>query len=103
MLKVIINPVNVIRYLFFFSNNSIFLFNSAIKLFASSYSFIHYDQNNNVINGDVVGTGHKLVININDSEKIEYTISILGDVTGDGIVNIADVIKIADHTINKNV
>jgi len=84
-------------------NNSFEDIIDKIKIFASSYSFSHYNQNNNEVNYDLVGTGQKLVININDSEKIEYTISISGDVTGDGLINIADVIKIADHTINQNV
>jgi len=84
-------------------SNSFTDISNKIKLFASSYSISHYDQNNREVNTDTVGTGHKLVINISDSEKIEYTISILGDVTGDGIVNIADVIKIADHTIKGNI
>ena len=32
-----------------------------------------------------------------------YTVVVFGDVTGDGNVNIADVVKIADHTIQQNV
>ena len=48
-------------------------------------------------------TGDMIGIKINNSKEYQYPISILGDVTGDGIINIADVIKIADHTITQNV
>lgn len=33
----------------------------------------------------------------------KYTIIVKGDVTGDGLVNIADVVKVADHTISQNI
>jgi len=57
----------------------------------------------NVIeNSDIIGTGYKIEIELSSGTK-EYTLVVSGDVTGDGIVNIADVLKIADHTINKNI
>ena len=61
------------------------------------------NKTSNVIeNSDIIGTGYKIEIELSSGTK-EYTLVVLGDVTGDGIVNIADVLKIADHTINKNI
>jgi len=51
---------------------------------------------------DNVGTKYKLIIEFSKT-RLEYTLSIAGDVTCDGIVNIADVLKIADHTITEDV
>ena len=31
-----------------------------------------------------------------------YTVIVKGDVTSDGVINISDVVKIADHTIKQN-
>ena len=48
-------------------------------------------------------TGSKTRIYNGDTLVIEYTNIVNGDVTGDGIANIADVVKIADHSITQNV
>ena len=85
------------------SNNEFDSVSSLIKVFAKNYSYEHYDKNNNLDDSNVVKTGDKIRIIINDNNIIEYNISIIGDVTGDGIVNIADVIKIADHSIQQDI
>ena len=86
------------------------------KITSSSY---YIDQSNLIIytnpNINIKNFASKLkgVINTNGLSstnmtytgmKIDnYTVVVFGDVTGDGNVNIADVVKIADHTIQYNV
>ena len=50
----------------------------------------------------LIGTGSKVIVEL-ASETIEYTLIVNGDTTGDGVINIADVVKIADHTLSGNV
>lgn len=52
---------------------------------------------------DKIFTGSKTKIYKDSILVVEFINVVSGDVTGDGIVNIADVIKIADHSINQNV
>ena len=40
-----------------------------------------------------------MVLDLN-SKIIEYTLIVSGDITGDGKVNIADIVKIADYTLS---
>ena len=49
-----------------------------------------------------LGTGNKLQF-LFGSRKVEYDISIKGDVTGNGEVKMADVMKVATHIIEGNV
>ena len=51
----------------------------------------------------LIGTGSTTIISYGD-QPIAYYINIVkGDVTGDGMVNIADVIKLADHTVTNDI
>lgn len=84
-------------------SNSFEELKNKIKTFAPSVLYKHYDQNNNLAASDTIGTGHKIQITINNEKIYEYYLSLLGDSTGDGIINIADVIKIADHSIKQNI
>jgi len=52
-------------------------------------------------NTDKVVTGDTIKISKYDESNI-YKVSVLGDFTGDGIVDITDAKKIAEHIINKN-
>lgn len=63
---------------------------------AKYYSF--YKNNVQLSNDDILKTG-LLLKNANR----KYNIIVSGDATGDGIINIADVVKIADHAIKGNV
>lgn len=55
------------------------------------------DVNDNEINEtQPIGTGNKVVVKLGE-KTYTYTLVITGDVTADGIVNIADVIKLADY------
>ena len=51
-------------------------------------------NNNNEVTSGYIGTGMTIE---------DYLIVVKGDVTGDGVVNISDVMKIADHSLNNNV
>ena len=53
-------------------------------------------------NTDFVGTGSKIIMEFSNRTE-EYTIIVEGDVTGDGVINIADVIKLADHTVTRDI
>ncbi len=55
-----------------------------------------------LVNSDIISTGSKINIEI-ANKNIEYTLIVSGDTTGDGIVNISDVIKLADHIITRNI
>ncbi len=51
---------------------------------------------------DIVRTGSKIKIEINTEVK-EYTVSVIGDVTGTGKVTIADVMKTANYILDNSV
>ena len=61
-------------------------------------------RNNNALLSDdsVIGTGSKLKITLSN-RVVEYTLSVRGDVTGNGQAKMADVMKIATHIIEGNV
>ena len=61
-------------------------------------------MNNNELLSDesVIGTGSKLKITLSN-RVVEYTLSVRGDVTGNGQAKMADVMKIATHIIEGNV
>ena len=67
------------------------------------YTLKIYDKSENEKTEGSIATGDKAKIYLDNLLVSEYTLVVSGDVTGDGIVNIADVLKIADHTINKNI
>ena len=68
---------------------------SELKSKISTSGEINYISNdgNAVEDNDIIKTGDKVSININGKES-EYSISVLGDVTGDGEIKINDVSKI---------
>ncbi len=63
-----------------------------------------YDKDDNRLNyNENVGTGTTTKIYKNGVLQVEFINLVYGDVTGDGIVNIADVIKLADHTVTYDI
>lgn len=60
------------------------------------------NKDNEVLEGDVnVGTGSSVMIKIND-DVYKYTIIIYGDVIGDGVLNLFDVMKMANYVYVSN-
>ncbi len=58
-----------------------------------------YNINNDEVADDaILGTNYKLVI-ANNGNNYTYGVAVSGDVTGDGLVKINDVMKIATHSI----
>ena len=79
----------------FFENQTAGTKISELKSKISTSGEINYISNdgNAVEDNDIIKTGDKVSININGKES-EYSISVLGDVTGDGEIKINDVSKI---------
>ena len=74
-----------------------------ISLINTSGSIEVTNNNNELLSDDlVIGTGSKLKITLS-KRTVEYTLSVRGDVTGNGQVKMADVMKIATHIIEGNV
>lgn len=60
---------------------------------SSNKSYVIYDNNNQVVSDDAyIGTGYKIVV-----DNVTYHVIILGDVTGDGRITLADVSKLYNH------
>ena len=73
-----------------------------ISLIKTSES-IEVRNNNKLLSDDsIIGTGSKLKITLS-KRTVEYTLSVRGDVTGNGQAKMADVMKIASHIIEGNV
>lgn len=54
------------------------------------------------VEGDVlVGTGMKVVLSDGDVVSAEYTVMVTGDVSGDGKINISDMVAIQAHILGK--
>lgn len=67
------------------------------------YNIKLLDKNNKeLLNNSIIGNGMKLQHN-NGVDTKEYVLIVMGDTTGDGTINIADVVKIADHSLTGNV
>ena len=74
-----------------------------ILLIRTSGSIEVRNNNNELLSDDlVIGTGSKLKITLS-KRTVEYTLSVRGDVTGNGQAKMADVMKIATHIIEGNV
>ena len=74
-----------------------------ISLINTSGSIEVRNNNNELLSDDSnIGTGSKLKITLSN-RVVEYTLSVRGDVTGNGQAKMADVMKIATHIIEGNV
>ena len=74
-----------------------------VSLIRTSGSIEVRNNNNELLSDDlVIGTGSKLKITLSN-RVVEYTLSVRGDVTGNGQAKMADVMKIATHIIEGNV
>ena len=80
-------------------NNSFSNILNKIKTYSIKTKYKHYDKENKLIDTDITKTGDILKININGVKDYKYIISVIGDVSGDGAVNSADLLKIRQHLI----
>ena len=55
------------------------------------------DKDNIIIDNRNLKTGDKIIFNYSDNKTIEYTLSLIGDSNGDGIINIIDIGLMANH------
>jgi len=68
-----------------------------IHLISTSGTITKLDKNNKELSDDdIIKTGDKIKIELS-KETLTYKVSVLGDITGDGIINIADVGKLYKH------
>ena len=76
---------------------------SIISNINTSGSIKVYDEEDELVedNSKNIGTGWKIKIELTDS-KLEYVVSVKGDLNGDGKTNINDVIKVAKYIANSN-
>lgn len=59
------------------------------------------DKNDNELNeGSLIKTGSKIKTTVNN-EEISLTITVIGDINGDGQVNFSDILAINKHILNK--
>ena len=66
------------------------------KNISSDKSYVIYDNSNNIVSDDAyIGTGYKVVV-----DNITYHVIVLGDVTGDGRISLADVSKLYNYYRN---
>ena len=74
-----------------------------ISLINTSGSIEVRNNNNELLSDDsIIGTGSKVKITLS-KRTVEYTLSVKGDVTGNGQAKMADVMKIATHIIEGNI
>ena len=67
---------------------------SEFKNYLNAKKYVIFNNSNRVNESDVIGTGMTIG---------NYHISILGDVTGDGVVKMNDVMKISNHIVNGSI
>ena len=80
-------------------NNSFNTLTNKVNVYAERSSYKHYDTNNSLVNSDAIKTGDRLVISISGKDAYNYELSVLGDMTGDGKINSADLLRLRQHLI----
>ena len=92
--SVIVNNNNLV-----YKKNSLNSLINTFNIYANNVVYKHYNSNNDLVNTDKLKTGDKLVISILNKDAYSYTISLLGDVSGDGEINSADLLRVRQHLI----
>jgi len=70
---------------------------ASVNINTSGTVTIKNNKGKEITDNELIGTGSKVIVELNN-QTIEYTLIVSGDTTGDVRVNIADVVKLADHT-----
>lgn len=80
------------------ANNTVSKVLEKIKVTGTNITVGIYDKNSTKKEtNDLVATGDKLIIYINNQKNAEYIISVLGDINGDGQLTITDVSKLFQY------
>lgn len=74
---------------------------SNINMGGSNY--IVTDKNYNQVTSGIIATGYKIIVKNIYSDETIYTISIKGDVSGDGNITPLDYVKIKNHIMETNI
>lgn len=70
-----------------------------INTHAIKTEYSHYDKDNKLVDNGIAKTGDILKIKLNEIKDYKYTLGVIGDVSGDGAVNSADLLKMRQHLI----
>lgn len=70
-----------------------------INTHAIKTEYSHYDKDNKLVDNGIVRTGDILKIKLNGIKDYKYTLGVIGDVSGDGAVNSADLLRMRQHLI----
>lgn len=71
---------------------------------STPYTLRFLDKDLNELDDEnFIGTASKIQVLQEDSVKLEYTVLIYGDITGEGRVNSADLLKIRQHMLESNI
>ncbi|MBQ9023714.1 MAG: hypothetical protein IJ105_00665 [Bacilli bacterium] len=107
-----VTPADIISYIGYNNNSNVLskitegtdISNiiSNIKDKYSQANVIIKDKNNNQKTKGKISTNDKIIITINN-QTIEYSTVIYGDVSGDGIIDITDLLKVQKHIKNVSV
>lgn len=76
------------------TNNNFTNLVNGINIYASTSNIKHLDLEGKATNNGLIKTGDKLSITINNSHLLEYQLVYLGDVNGNGQIDIIDYIRI---------
>ena len=74
-------------------------------MYQTGYSLKHYNSDKtttNLGNGLYVRTGDYLSFDIDNKTMYEYSVSILGDVNGDGKISALDYVRIKNYIMKGN-
>ena len=85
-----------------FSNNSFNNLINQVNIYSPSKIIRHLDNGKNVISSDIIKTGDIMEININNSKTYEYELAFIGDVNGNGEIDIIDYIRIMKDIMGTN-
>ncbi len=81
------------------ANNSFQNIKNSITGYAINISYYHNDNNNLSVASNSVKTGDKIKILLNNSKSYEYDLSLMGDISGDGLINSADLLQIRQYLL----
>lgn len=86
-----------------FSNNSFRNLSNNIHLHSLNHTYTHLNQNKEKLDNDKIKTGDYINIKVNGIKDYEYRLIRLGDVNGNGEIDIIDYIRIMKHIMGTSI